>query len=154
MMEQPDMEYVGFWPRVGAMIIDSILIAIVTFPLLTVIYGSAYWNTEGLVKGPADFLISWVLPAVAIIWLWVETGQTPGKMAIGARIVDAETGRDLTISKAMLRYLGYFMSMFVIFIGYIWVGFDPKKQGWHDHIAGTVVIRKRDRRPEPVRFRD
>jgi uncharacterized RDD family membrane protein YckC len=151
-MEHPEMEYVGFWPRLGATLIDSILIAVLTFPVLTMIYGSAYWNSNELIKGPADFVISWLLPAVAIIWLWIETGQTPGKMAIGARIVDSKTGRDITIDKAVIRYLGYFVSMIVLFVGYIWVGFDPKKQGWHDHMAGTVVIRKRDRRPEPVRF--
>lgn len=153
-MERPEMEYVGFWPRVGAMIIDWILIAVLTFPPLTIIYGWSYWDNQKLIKGPADFVISWVFPAIAIIWLWVETGQTPGKMAIGARIVDAETGGQLTIGKAALRYFGYFISMIMIFLGYVWVGFDPKKQGWHDHMAGTVVIRKRDRRPEPVRFKD
>jgi uncharacterized RDD family membrane protein YckC len=153
-MERPEMEYVGFWPRVGAMIIDSILIAILTFPLLTMIYGPAYWTTQGLIKGPADFVISWVLPAIAVIWFWIETGQTPGKMAIGARIVDAEAGGELTLNKAALRYVGYFVSMFVLFLGCIWVGFDPRKQGWHDHMAGTVVVRKRDRSPEPVRFKD
>jgi len=151
-MDRPEMEYVGFWPRFGAMIIDSILIAVLIFPLLTLIYGWSYWDNQKLIKGPADFFISWVLPAVAIIWLWVENGQTPGKMAIGARVVDAATGRNLTIGQAALRYVGYFVSMVVIFLGYIWVGLDPKKQGWHDHLAGTVVIRKRDRRPEPVRF--
>ena len=151
-MERPEMEYVGFWPRVGALIIDSIIIAVLTFPLLTAIYGRAYWDDQKFIKGPADFVISWILPAIAIIWLWIKTGQTPGKMAIGARIVDAETGRDITINQAVLRYLGYFVSMIVLFLGYIWVGFDPKKQGWHDHMASTVVIRKRDRSPDPVRF--
>lgn len=151
-MERPDMEYVGFWPRVGAAIIDTILLWVITLPILTLIYGRDYWESSKLIHGPAEFLVSWVLPAVAIVWLWVATGQTPGKVAIGARVVDAETGQRIAIGKAILRYLAYFISMIGLFVGYIWVGLDPKKQGWHDHIAGTVVVRKRDRRPDPVTF--
>lgn len=152
-MEQPSMEYVGFWPRVGASIIDTILLMILTYPLLYLIYGSAYLESSALIHGPADFIISWVAPAVLVVWLWVVRGQTPGKMAIGATIVDAETGEPISTGKAIIRYLGYFVSMIGLFIGYIWVGIDPKKQGWHDHIAGTVVIRKKNRSPEPVSFR-
>jgi uncharacterized RDD family membrane protein YckC len=75
-------------------------------------------------------------------------------MAIGARIVDAETGEGVGIGTALIRYLGYFVSAIGLFVGFVWVGLDPRKQGWHDHMAGTVVVRKRDRRPEPVVFRD
>lgn len=148
------MEYVGFWPRVGAALIDAIFLSFVTLPLLTVIYGLDYWTSESLVQGPADFLISWVLPAVFYIALWVSTGQTPGKMAIGARVVDAETGRNISVGKAIGRYLGYFISAIGLCLGYLWVGFDARKRGWHDHLAGTVVIRKKIRQPETVAFRN
>jgi len=40
----------------------------------------------------------------------------------------------------------------VLFLGYAWVGVDPRKQGWHDHMARTVVVRMRSRGPEPVVF--
>lgn len=79
-----------------------------------------------------------------MIWFWVSChGQTPGKRVVGARVVDAETGEPVSVGKGIVRYLGYFVSMLGLFIGYLWVGFDPKKQGWHDHIAGTVVVRNR-----------
>lgn len=126
-MERPDMGYVGFWPRVGASIIDALLLLAITFPLLTLIYGSTYWSNDKLVQGPAGFLISWVLPAAAYIWLWVKTGQTPGKMAIGAKIVDAETGQGISPGKAIGRYLPHFISAIGLCIGYTWVGVDPKK---------------------------
>lgn len=151
-MELRDMEYVGFWPRLGAAIIDAILVSAITLPVLTLIYGSSYWTSDKFIHGPADFIISWILPAIAYVWLWVATGQTPGKMAIGARIVDADTGRNISIGKAIARYLSYFISAIGLLIGYIWIGFDPKKQGWHDHIARTVVIRSKNRGPQPVRF--
>ncbi len=151
-MEHQDMEYVGFWPRLGAAIIDSLLLVAITFPALAMIYGLDYWKSDRFIEGPADFLLSWVLPAVLTLWFWVRTGQTPGKMAIGARVVDARTGQGISLERAVARYIGYYVSMIVLFVGYLWVGFDPRKQGWHDHIAGTVVVRKRNRSPEPVVF--
>lgn len=149
-MDNREMEYVGFWPRVGATIIDTILLLIITLPLTYMVYGELYFGSEQLVLGPADFVINWVAPAVVVILFWISRGQTPGKMAIGAKIVDAETGGPISPGKAIIRYIGYFISLIGLFIGYIWVGFDPKKQGWHDHIAKTVVIRKKGR--EPVSF--
>lgn len=50
------------------------------------------------------------------------------------------------------RYLGYFVSMLFLGLGCIWVAFDSRKQGWHDKLAGTVVVRRKGGRAEPVRF--
>lgn len=64
---QEKLEYVGFWARVGATIIDSILILIIIFPILTAFYGTAYWESENIVEGPMDFLLTYIFPMVAII---------------------------------------------------------------------------------------
>ncbi|MGH8524709.1 MAG: RDD family protein, partial [Gammaproteobacteria bacterium] len=69
-MTEPELEYVGFWPRVGAAIIDTLLLGMITWPLLTAIYGKSYWSSDSFIKGPADFLVSWVFPAVAVIAFW------------------------------------------------------------------------------------
>ena len=151
---QNDLEYVGFWPRVGASIIDTIILLPIITPLLVFIYGWGYYTDpeRAFVAGPADFLISWVLPALVVIAFWLYRQATPGKMVVGARVVDAETGGALSTGQAVGRYLGYFVSMIPLFLGIIWVAFDPKKQGWHDTLAGTVVVRPKDRGPKPVRF--
>ena len=86
------VEYVGFWVRVGATLIDSLLIALCTMPFLYWIYGDAYVTSEAMFSGTTDFLLSWVAPPVAIISFWVIRSATPGKMAFRAVIVDAETG--------------------------------------------------------------
>lgn len=151
-MQMDDMEYTGFWARTGASIIDSILVAVIIFPLLTAYYGKSYWTSESLIQGPVDFLLSWVLPAVAVVIFWVTRQATPGKMAIAARVVDAKTGNNPTTTQCIVRYLGYFISMLPLFLGLIWVAFDGRKQGWHDKIAGTVVIRKKNRNSQPVAF--
>ncbi len=150
--QESDIEYAGFWSRVGASLIDTVILMIVTVPLLLAIYGASYWEIESFIAGPADFLISYVLPAVLVILLWIKLSATPGKMAIGATIVDAKTGGKPTTGQFVIRYLGYFVSTIPLLLGFIWVGFDPRKQGWHDKMAGTVVVKRKTGGAEPVRF--
>jgi uncharacterized RDD family membrane protein YckC len=97
-----------------------------------------------------NLLISYVAPAIAVIAFWVARQATPGKMVFGARIVDARTGNSLTVRQSIGRYLGYFVSTIPFGLGLIWVAFDPRKQGWHDKLAGTVVVRPRSRVPVAV----
>ena len=152
-MEKEELEYVGFWPRVGATLIDSILIVAVTFPVLLVIYGGAYFASDAdAIQGPADFFVSYVFPAVAVIAFWSAKHATPGKMAVGAKIVDASTGHAPTMGQLIGRYFAYFLSMIVVFLGFIWIAFDDRKQGWHDKLAGTVVVRLKNPQPKEVEF--
>jgi uncharacterized RDD family membrane protein YckC len=143
-----DLEYVGFWARAGAALIDIVLQAMLIAPVSYALYGSAS-SGDDMFHGPGDIILNLVLPAVAVIAFWIFKGATPGKMAISARIVDAATGEPMSRRQAVLRYVGYFVSALSMGIGYLWVAFDRRKQGWHDKIAGTVVVR---RGKEPVRF--
>ena len=88
---------------------------------------------------------------VAIIAFWLLKQATPGKIAISAKIVDAKTGGEPSIGQYIIRYIAYFLSTIPLCLGFIWVAFDSKKQGWHDKIAGTVVVRPKKRDTE-VRF--
>jgi uncharacterized RDD family membrane protein YckC len=151
-LKSEDLEYVGFWPRVGAAMIDTLLILLITVPLVTAVYGRQYWLSESWIKGPADFLINWALPAVAVVLFWIYRQATPGKIAISARIVDAETGEKPSTRQLVVRYLGYYVAIIPFMLGILWVAFDPRKQGWHDKLAGTVVVRPRHRGPVPVTF--
>lgn len=153
-MPSNDLEYVGFWPRVWASIIDSVLVCALIYPLLTLIYGKSYWNGGAFVKGPLDFLLSWVFPALAIVAFWVTKQATPGKMLIKARIVDANTGENATTGQLIGRYAGYYLATIPLGIGLLWVAFDPRKQGWHDKLAGTVVVRSKTDSTEAVVFKD
>jgi len=67
-------------------------------------------------------------------------GQTVGDKLLSLRVIRTD-GSDLSIVQAFIRYVGLFISFIVIFIGVIWVAFDPNKQGWHDKIAGTYVVK-------------
>lgn len=132
--------YVGFWPRLAAHIIDTMLFMAISLPVLFYIYGIELFDPASLVHGPAEFIINYVFPAIAVILFWVSKSATPGKMAIGARIVDARTLGKARASQMIIRYFGYFVSTIPLFMGLIWVAFDARKQGWHDKLAGTVVI--------------
>ena len=147
-----EQEYAGFWIRTGATIIDSILVLIIILPILTAIYGTDYWVSESFFQGSWDVLFNYVLPAVAVIVFWSYKSATPGKMVTKLTIVDANTGGKPSTGQFIGRYFGYYVSMIPLFLGFIWIGIDKRKQGWHDKLAGTVVIR--NNLPEPVKFED
>ncbi len=138
-------EYVGFWARAGAALLDTILVVMLTAPLLWYLYGPAYWQEPSFDGGLADLFISWVLPAIAVLLFWLARSTTPGKMAIDAVIVDARTGARPGALQFLVRYIGYYVSTIPLGLGLFWVGIDARKQGWHDKMAGTVVVRRRKR---------
>lgn len=133
--------YAGFWIRVLASLVDTLLVAMITVPILLALYGPEYFDSDELFAGPADVLVSWVLPAIAIILFWIYRQATPGKMWLRCRIVDAGTGNPPSRRQCVGRYLGYFVSTIPLGLGLLWVAYDERKQGWHDKLAGTLVIR-------------
>ncbi|GAW87013.1 conserved hypothetical protein [Bathymodiolus platifrons methanotrophic gill symbiont] len=145
-----DVEYAGFWIRTGAAIIDSILMLIIVLPLMMAIYGEDYWLSDSFILGFWDLLLNYILPAIAVIAFWTYKSATPGKMATKLTIVDAKTGQKPSTKQLIIRYLGYYVSILPLGMGLIWVGIDSRKRGFHDMLAGTVVIRRT--KPEPVKF--
>lgn len=132
--------YVGFWLRFVAFIIDSILVTAIIYPLMAMVFG---WDNivAGNVSTPLSLLFELVLPAVAVIAFWIYKSATPGKMIVGARIVDAKSLGKPSTGQLIGRYFAYYVSIIPIFLGFFWIGFDGRKQGWHDKLAGTLVVR-------------
>ena len=147
-----DLKYVGFWKRTVAVLVDTFLIILVTLPILIWAYGIEYLNNEHMEKGSFDFIINYVFPTIAVILLWKYYQATPGKMIFKATIVDANTGGKPTLKQWIIRYLGYFVSLLPFGLGYFWVAFDKKKQGFHDKLANTVVIQSKVIESEPVKI--
>jgi len=135
-------EYVGFWKRVAASLIDTLILLIVIVPLLLAVYGTGYLARaqESGLAGFWDFVIQVVLPAVAVILFWKYRGATPGKMAISARIVDARSGAAPSTGQLVGRYFAYIVSALPLGLGFFWIGIDRRKQGFHDKLANTVVV--------------
>ena len=81
-----------------------------------------------------------ILLSLYTVGFWAWRGQTPGKIALGVRVIRVD-GRPIGIGRAIVRYIGYMVSTLVFLIGYLMVGFDRRKQGLHDQIARTYVVR-------------
>ena len=132
-------EYAGFWIRFAASIIDNIIIFVALIPIAMLLgWESTY--SSGLSSG-----IEWlwqILFAVFFVFCWVKFAGTPGKRLLRLKVLDERTGENISVGQGIIRYIGYFPAILVLFIGLIWVAFDSKKQGWHDKMAKTVVVRE------------
>ena len=134
--------YAGFWLRFCATVIDNILIVLLTFMPVSMIYGfDNYKNNDSFYLGPWHFLIELVIPIMLVIWLWVRFSATPAKMLLRLKVVDIKTLQPISFRQAIIRYFGYLPSMLCFLLGMLWVAFDKRKQGWHDKLASTAVIR-------------
>jgi uncharacterized RDD family membrane protein YckC len=134
-----DVEYVGFWARLAASLIDLIGVMFVVVPVTVFLIGDGW----AYAQGGAAFFVNWVVPGAAYVAFWVFKGATPGKMAIKAIVVDEQTRAQPDFWQALTRYVGFFVSVTPLVLGFVWVAFDPRKQAWHDKMARTVVIYRR-----------
>jgi uncharacterized RDD family membrane protein YckC len=128
------MVEVGFFKRLVAYIIDGIIVGIVA-GIIQFVVGSS--DSGGIVLIGSILLLVWSVGYY--LYFWTRNGQTPGKVAMGIKIVTT-SGEPISIGKAIVRYIGYIISSFVIGLGFLWVIWDARKQGWHDKIAGTLVV--------------
>jgi uncharacterized RDD family membrane protein YckC len=143
-LELPNREvtYAGFWIRTAASLIDTIWLLAITFMLAWFTYGASYFDSTEFIQGYGDFLISYILPFILTILFWYYKSATPGKMILGLKIVDSDTFGKVSKGRLIGRYLGYYLSMLGLFMGFFWIAWDKKKQGWHDKLARTVVIKQ------------
>ncbi len=130
-------KYAGFWIRLLATIIDGIILSI----LGRILFGS---ETANMQDGTANVSFTgWqtLVPILYTIGFWGVLSTSPGKMLFGLKIVN-EKGEKLSWKTAIIRYLGYIVSWITLGIGFLWIAFDKKKQGLHDKIAKTYVVKK------------
>jgi uncharacterized RDD family membrane protein YckC len=125
----PALAFGGFWIRVLAFVIDTILLWIVELILIWAL------KTTGL----AIFYLIWI---VYFIGLWRTTGQTLGMMPFGLRVVRNSDGGKLTWGNAILRFIGLIWGIAFFLSGVIRVAFDSRRRGLHDMSGDTVVVRK------------
>jgi len=133
---------VGFWRRTGAYLIDAIGLSIITGILGGILYpapaGSPGDFTDAYSRGSG---LNLLINVAYFVGLWVYwNGQTLGMKALGIKVVKTD-GSALTISTGLIRFIGLIISFLVLAIGVIWVAFDANKQGWHDKMAGTYVVK-------------
>jgi uncharacterized RDD family membrane protein YckC len=122
------MPRAGFWVRMGALFLDILLVGFATSLL------HPFGNGHML----GDFHI--VVLAIYGAVMWKLRGTTVGGIVFDLHVVRVD-GRPVDWETAIVRALGCFLSLCVVFLGFIWIAFDDNRQAWHDKIAGTVVVR-------------
>jgi len=143
----PGVEYAAFIARFIAYLIDTSIVAVanvaLAFALGTLVgmagsAGREFLAGIGIILYFLVFLVLWL---VYFPYFWARNGQTPGNMLLKIRVVRAEDGGRMDFVSGIVRLFGYFVSALVFYIGFIWAAFDTRHQGWHDKMAGTVVVK-------------
>jgi uncharacterized RDD family membrane protein YckC len=112
----------GFWVRMGALLLDVLLVGFVTSVLHHL------------------FNLHLILLATYGAVMWKMRGSTIGGIVFDLRVVRLD-GRQVDWETAIIRAFSCFLSLAVVGLGFFWIAFDDRKQAWHDKIAGTVVVR-------------
>jgi uncharacterized RDD family membrane protein YckC len=138
--EEFALEYAGFWVRLGANVIDIAIIALFLYAVYLIILEFTNITIFWILSYFATGCIIWFLVIVYFAGFWAWRGQTPGKMIMGIKIIRTDSS-PITLSYSLYRFVGYIVCMFTLCIGFIWVAFDKRKQGLHDKIADTYVVK-------------
>lgn len=128
-MADPSGPRAGFGHRLGAFLVDSLLLGVVQF-VLSVLLNQEVVAALSLALGLAYFTY----------FEGSAAGQTLGKRALGIRVYDFRAGGPIGYGRAFLRWVGRIVSTIPCLLGYLWMLWDGEKQTWHDKIAGTVVV--------------
>lgn len=122
----PGVQFAGHGARLGAFIIDAILVGVVSFGSLVL-----------------DMAVIGVFAFLYFPFFWALGGATPGMKAAGIRVVNDRDGSRIGWGTALLRLVGWWISTAAFYFGFAWILIDSRRRGWHDLIAGTCVISTR-----------
>jgi uncharacterized RDD family membrane protein YckC len=142
----------GFGSRLIAYLIDGVILSAVSLVVTRPLIPSSPPSQNPTEAEVAAFMtavfaaigLSVVVSLLYTVGGWVVAGATVGKKLLGLRVVNG-SGQKPTVIQALIRYLGYFLSSF-LYLGFLWI-LGSEKRGWHDLLAGTYVVRRRDYPP-------
>jgi uncharacterized RDD family membrane protein YckC len=144
--------YAGFFSRGAAYLLDRAIASGIAFGIFVVIdfffrlFGVDQWLESLNERAMNNTVLALVLSTLGIyllisivynLFFWLSSGQTPGKRVLGVRVMRTD-GTRLKLGNALRRQVGYWISA-IFYLGFIWILFDNKRQGFHDKIAGTIV---------------
>ena len=148
--------YASFGARLGALLIDGLVGAIFSIPGDIAFFAGPRHLTACTVNGEANLcrvptaatfglaILLWLIGSIAFLVLYckkVSAGQSWGQGVTGIRIVDANSGQNLSPGRVFGRQVARIVSGFCCYLGYLWMLWDGKKQTWHDKIVSTIVIK-------------
>jgi uncharacterized RDD family membrane protein YckC len=121
----------GFWQRFGAAFLDGLILLVPNIILMVI-----FRDSPGLY-----YLLTLIIDLGYYTYFeGGPTGQTLGKKALGIRVYDFRQGGPIGYGRGFLRQIIKYVSAIPLFLGYLWMLWDPEKQTWHDKVAGTVVV--------------
>lgn len=141
----PSSVYGGFWRRFWACMLDGIVLGFASM----LVYGAGIGIVRYIAPEIEDPVKELLIPQVVantlikafyFIYFHALTGQTVGKLALGLKVVKKDGGA-IGFGPAAVRYFGSFISLLCAGLGFAWIAFDGCKQGWHDKMAGSFVVR-------------
>jgi len=136
--------YAGFWRRFVASLIDTVFFSIVLLVIHALFFGDSSMQItmeDGVLNVQSDQgFTEQIIMILITLFMWVKFLGTPGKLVLGCHVIDAKTQQHVKPLQALIRYLSYFVSMIPLGLGFFWIAWDKKKQGFHDKIAGTIVV--------------
>jgi len=154
----PGVKFAPHGGRFLAYILDGLIVTVIlilmTIALSVVLVAVAGTNgrsssvTAGVaVGGTVLYVIGVLLVTLAYFpYFWAKNGQTPGMRPFHLYVVRDSDGGKISGAQAFVRLLGFWVSAAVFYLGFVWVFIDARRRGWHDLIAGTVVVEKADPR--------
>jgi uncharacterized RDD family membrane protein YckC len=135
----PGVAYGGAGERLLAYIIDGLVVLVAN---LVLFLAALLLLVIALPVGILVFLAIFVVDIAYFPYFWKTRGQTPGMRQFQLYVVRDRDGGPITTGQAILRLIGYWVDGVVFYLGFIWILIDSRKRGWHDLIAGTVVIKR------------
>jgi uncharacterized RDD family membrane protein YckC len=131
------VEFASPGARLVGYIVDLFIqfMVVVVLGILATILAVIFW--------PLAVLTALLIIAVSILYFpyfWVQSGQTPGMTLMKIKVVRDDDGGPVTWGPAILRFIGFWVSTFVFYLGFIWIFIDKRRRGWMDLLGGTVVI--------------
>jgi len=144
----PGYAFGGFGERLIAYIIDIIITGLAVTLVVVVggiVLGAGAASNSGFLAGTGLVILVFalvVIPLAYFPYFWARDGQTPGMRMLGLMVVRDVDGGPISGGQAILRLIGYWVSGAVLYLGYIWIFIDKRRRGWHDLIAGTVVVKR------------
>jgi len=137
-----------FVTRFIAWLIDVIIVAVVQF-VIGAIIGLPLLFSRFEAARPFDMAsrytaasgLSLLIGIAYYVYFWGATGATPGKMALGLKVIGTDGTMPIGYVRAFIRYIGYIISAIICLLGYLLIIVDDQKQGLHDKIASTYVIK-------------
>jgi len=142
--ERVDLDLAGVGQRLASYLVDAVVLSIIYIALIF-LFGVQI-EEEAIAGGDFSTTFSAVYILMAAIAIGYYTyffgnGQTPGMKLVEIKLIRVDGVEPVGYKKGFFRWVGMEISGMILFLGYLWILIDKRKQGWHDKIAGTYVVK-------------